>query len=171
MLTGKELLTRSANYHGQALTNFLQDSQPSALIDLAGIDYERFRRRQDQGQLSHEDRGRRILLHRFIAQKSPALFADRPEKGVVVLEDDEAHFLPAIETFLVDDLSKEDRIKHFFSLVRYHEVLFATILAKNSSGFLLRVNSYENCKLTLDDLNIKAFCPAAEAVFTSSASG
>ena len=74
-----------------------------------------------------------------------------------------------MESFLA--LDKDDRVKHFFALVNRGDFLFATVLAKNSSGFLLHVNNYENLKLTLEDLNIKAFCPAAEAVFTANNTG
>ena len=87
----KDLLSRALNYHGQQLTSFMeQDVQNFSLHELVSrkclpgktrielgnfyfqggggnvVDYHIYRQRSKE--LRIEDRGQRLLLHRFIAQ-------------------------------------------------------------------------------------------------------
>ena len=62
----QDLLVRSINYHGQQLTGFLQERPVFRNIDLGSLDYHLYHQRSRE--LRIEDRGRRMLLNRFIAQ-------------------------------------------------------------------------------------------------------
>ena len=64
-----------------------------------------------------EDRGKRLLLHRFISQNMVGLFKEPAalETGRKML-DNEAHsaLLPPFESFT--DIHEDDRSRHFFEV-------------------------------------------------------
>ena len=66
------LVVQAMNYHGQNLTNFLKDLPEFRHLDLARVDYHLYQRRSKD--LRTEDRGRRMLVHRFITQNFNTLF-------------------------------------------------------------------------------------------------
>jgi hypothetical protein len=158
-----DLVVNAINYHGQQLTNFLKDQPLFRHLDLKGVDYHLYHNRSRELRL--EDRGRRLLLHRFISQNVESLFR-KPEIGSdtkSVLNHD--NILPPIETFTSRFMSKEDRIRHFFELPHEADILYCSVNAKNISGLLLNVLCFapESGKARmLLDLGIKCFCPAAE---------
>ena len=66
------LVVQAMNYHGQNLTNFLKDLPEFRNLDLSKVDYNLYQRRSKE--LRTEDRGRRMLVHRFITQNFNTLF-------------------------------------------------------------------------------------------------
>ena len=79
-----------------------------------------------------------------------------------------SHFddrLPPIEAFLPQNVSKEDRVRRFYELLRDGDILFCSIAMKNSFGLLLDVlcfASESGKSRVLHDLDLKCFCPEAE---------
>ena len=69
-----ELAVRALNYHGQQLTSFLKDEPLFMHLDLRGVDYHEYTNRSRE--LRMEDRGKRLLLHKFIATQSEKLFTN-----------------------------------------------------------------------------------------------
>jgi len=161
-----DMVVRALNYHGQQLTNFMKDQPVFRHLDLKGVDYHLYLSRSKE--LRMEDRGRRLMLHKFIAQNTETLF--RKQEGgsssgahAVSCED----VVPPIETFVTKYVSKDDRVRRFYELVDEGDVLYCTIASKNVSGVLLNVLCFApesgKARVVLD-LGIKCFCPAAEMV-------
>ncbi len=67
-----DLIVRSLNYHGQPLTQFMKDTPEFAMLNFSKVDYQLYQSRSKE--LNHEDRGKRMLLHRFISQNLNSLF-------------------------------------------------------------------------------------------------
>ena len=67
-----DLVVQSLNYHGQKLTNFMQDLPEFCNLKLNNVDYNLYRSRSKE--LRVEEQGRRMLLHRFIAQNCATIF-------------------------------------------------------------------------------------------------
>ena len=67
-----ELVTQSLNYHGYQLTGFLKDLPEFRNLDLKNVDYSLHKSRSKE--VRQEDRGRRLLHHRFITQNFRSLF-------------------------------------------------------------------------------------------------
>jgi hypothetical protein len=67
-----DLVVQSLNYHGQKLTNFMQDLPEFCNLKLNAVDYNLYRSRSKE--LRVEEQGRRMLLHRFIAQNCSTIF-------------------------------------------------------------------------------------------------
>ena len=67
-----DLVVQSLNYHGQKLTNFMQDLPEFCNLKLNKVDYNLYRSRSKE--LRVEEQGRRMLLHRFIAQNCSTIF-------------------------------------------------------------------------------------------------
>ena len=67
-----DLVVQSLNYHGQKLTNFMQDLPEFCNLKLNNVDYNLYRSRSKE--LRVEEQGRRMLLHRFIAQNCSTIF-------------------------------------------------------------------------------------------------
>ena len=59
-------IVQSLNYHGNQLTSFLKDLPEFRNLDLRNVDYGLYQRRSKE--FGMEDRGRRLLIHRFISQ-------------------------------------------------------------------------------------------------------
>lgn len=140
-----DLLLRSINYHGQQLTGFLEERSNSAgsiRLDHSGLDYHLYQQRSKE--LRIEDRGRRMLLHRFISHNVNSLFDAKksavPPSDFKDTSGDVTSVLPPMETFLRVD--KEDRTRHFFDIIAEGDVLFAKVAAKNNSGLMLTVLAF-----------------------------
>ena len=58
-----DLVTRALNYHGQQLTSFFKETPVFHDLDLKNVDYHLYHQRSKE--LRMEDRGKRLLLHRF----------------------------------------------------------------------------------------------------------
>jgi hypothetical protein len=165
-----DLVVRALNYHGQQLTNFMKDQPLFRHLDLKGVDYHLYHNRSRE--LRMEDRGRRLLLHRFISQNMESLFRNcgvqQQQKGIHKMKSSGVdNIIPPIETFLSRHVSKEDRIRHFFEIPCEGDILYCSVNTKNISGLLLNVLCFapESGKARmLVDLGIKCFCPAAETV-------
>ena len=69
-----ELAVGSLNYHGQQLTSFLKDEPLFMHLDLRNVDYHEYTNRSRE--LRMEDRGKRLLLHKFISTQSEKLFTN-----------------------------------------------------------------------------------------------
>jgi hypothetical protein len=67
-----DLVVRALNFHGQPLTSFLKDLPEFRNLDLRKVDYGLYHTRSKE--LRVEDRGRRLLLHRFITQNLTTVF-------------------------------------------------------------------------------------------------
>merc|ERR1740128_519612 len=67
-----DLVVRALNYHGQQLTSFMKEKKIYQQLDLKNVDYHLYHQRSRE--LRMEDRGKRLLLHRFISQNSDKLF-------------------------------------------------------------------------------------------------
>ena len=66
------LVVQSLNFHGNQLTNFMKDLPEFHALDLGKVDYALYQSRSRE--LRVEDRGRRLLLHRFITQNFKSIF-------------------------------------------------------------------------------------------------
>ena len=58
-----DLITRALNYHGQQLTSFFKETPVFHDLDLKNVDYHLYHQRSKE--LRMEDRGKRLLLHRY----------------------------------------------------------------------------------------------------------
>ena len=58
-----DLVTRALNYHGQQLTSFFKETPVFHDLDLKNVDYHLYHQRSKE--LRMEDRGKRLLLHRY----------------------------------------------------------------------------------------------------------
>ncbi len=165
-----DLVVRALNYHGLLLTNIMKDQPLFRHLDLKGVDYHLYHNRSQELQM--EDRGRRLLLHRFISQNMESLFRScgvhQRQKGIPKITSSSVdNIIPPMEAFLSQHMSKEDRIRHFFEIPFEGDILYCSVNGKNISGLLLSVLCFapESGKARmLVDLDIKCFCPAVETV-------
>jgi hypothetical protein len=118
-----------------------------------------------------EDRGKRLLLHRFISQKADRLFVesdgkDRARTGPVPDQVEEhAALLPPFETF--SDVHEDDRCRHFFEAVKPGDTIFCRIVSKSAAGLMLSVLCLDPAtgkSRHIEDVQIRCFCPSAEMV-------
>ena len=58
-----DLVVRALNYHGQQLTSFMKEKKIYQQLDLKNVDYHLYHQRSRE--LKMEDRGKRLLLHRY----------------------------------------------------------------------------------------------------------
>ena len=169
LAVNNDLVVRALNYHGQQLTSFMKDQPIFRHLDLKGVDYHMYHNRSRE--LRMEDRGRRLLLHRFISQNLESLFKiknpeDKPATAARASIENSS-LVPPMETFMAKVLSREDRILHFFNLPHEGDILYCSVMSKNINGLLLNVLCFapESGKARLlVDLGIRCFCPAAEMV-------
>lgn len=126
----EELIQRSMNYHGQQLTNFIQENPSFKSVDVRNVDYHLYHGRSKE--LRMEDRGRRLVLHRFISQTFDELFGETNTKPLVPsnkpLEQDCVAPLPPFEVFL--NVDEVDRTLAFFETVELGDVLYCKIGGK-----------------------------------------
>ena len=66
------LVVQTLNYHGNLLTNFFKDLPEFRTLSLQNVDYSLYQSRSKE--LRVEDRGQRLLLHRFITQNFRSIF-------------------------------------------------------------------------------------------------
>ena len=59
-----DLVVRALNYHGQQLTSFMKEKKLYQQLDLKNVDYHLYHQRSRE--LRMEDRGKRLLLHRYL---------------------------------------------------------------------------------------------------------
>ena len=62
-----DLVVRALNYHGQQLTSFVKETKLFEHLDTKNVDYHLYHQRSRE--LRMEDRGKRLLLHRYINWK------------------------------------------------------------------------------------------------------
>ena len=159
-----DLVVRSLNFHGHQLTNFMKDQPIFSSLDLKGVDYHLYHSRNKE--LRMDDRGRRLIVHKFISQNTRTLFRTRAESSSTsgICCDD---IVPPIETFAARHVSKDDRVRRLYELLREGDILYCTVIGKNVSGLLLSVLCFapESGKARMaSDLGLKAFCPASEMI-------
>ena len=159
-----DLVVRSLNFHGHQLTSFMKDQPVFSSLDLKGVDYHLYHSRCRE--LHIDERGRRLILHNFIAQNTKTLFRKKEAatSGSRTSCDD---IVPPIETFVGNRVSKEDRVRRLYELLREGDILFCSVIGKNVSGLLLSVLCFapqSGKARAASDLGVKAFCPAAEMV-------
>jgi len=159
------LVVRSLNFHGHQLTNFMKDQPIFSSLDLKGVDYHLYHSRCRE--LKMDDRGRRLILHKFISQNTKTLFRKRddrePETFGGICDD----IVPPIETFAGNRISRDDRVRLLYEVLHVGDVLFCSVIGKNVSGLLLNLLCFapESRKArVLSDLDVKAFCPAVEMI-------
>lgn len=69
------LVAHSLNFHGQQLQKIWESERGETDIPKIGVgqlDFASYQARQKH--LSFQDRGKRVMLHQFIAKEAPALF-------------------------------------------------------------------------------------------------
>jgi len=162
----KSMIAHSVNYHGQQLTSFFKDSAMSSKLDMKKVDYHVYQQRSKTMKL--EDRGKRLLIHRFIAQKAEALF--QPESGhehraSLGMEnvEDHAAIIPPIEVF--SNIDPDTRTKHVLRGLCVGEPLLCKVQNVSNSGLVLQLVAMDPVSgksRHVEDLKIKGFCPAAE---------
>jgi len=163
-----ELVVRALNYHGQQLTSFLKESPLYENLDLRAVDYHLYHQRSRE--LRMEDRGKRLLLHRFISQKVDKLFTEQEERVVGRREvrhqvEEHAALLPPLEAFA--EVDEDDRCRHFFELVAPGDTVYCRIVSKSASGLMLSVlclDPITGKSRYIEDVKIRCFCPSAEMV-------
>ena len=116
-------------------------------VSLVSVDYcppsplsVKFKYAQRSRELRIEDRGRRMLLNRFIAQNVDGLFdvgrsrnRSNSTSAIVPATAEEGEgsevtsSVPPIETFM--RVGREDRTRHFFDTIAEGDVLFAKVCA------------------------------------------
>ena len=80
-----------------------------------------------------EDRGKRLLLHRFISQKVDKLFTEQEEEAAGARREvrhqveEHAALLPPLEAFA--EVDEDDRCRHFFDLVAPGDTIYCRCLA------------------------------------------
>ena len=130
-------VVQSLNYHGNQLTSFLKDLPEFRNLDLRNVDYGLYTRRTKEHGV--EDRGRRLLIHRFISQNFNSLFNDpepsstrlsNDENGKVETEDttdpsEASAIVPPLETFF--KVHDDDRERHFFDLLEPFDLLLCRV--------------------------------------------
>merc|ERR1719438_328823 len=126
-----DLVVRALNYHGQQLTSFFRDTKVFEELDLKNVDYHVYHQRSKE--LRMEDRGKRLLLHRFISQHAEKLFQDNSGSssgyGNVRLDNDQveelAALLPPYEVFT--NVHEDDRCRHFFDSIVAGDVMLSVL--------------------------------------------
>ena len=58
-----DLIVQALNYHGQQLTSFVKETKLFEHLDMKNVDYHLYHQRSRE--LRMEDRGKRLLLHRY----------------------------------------------------------------------------------------------------------
>lgn len=161
------LVARTLNFHGHQLTNFMKDQPVFSSLDLKGVDYHLYHSRCRE--LKMDDRGRRLILHKFISQNTKTLFRKRdyndPENSTSRSICDD--IVPPIETFAGLRISKDDRVRRLYEVLQVGDVLYCSVIGKNLSGLLLSLLCFapESGKARMvSDLDVKAFCPAVEMI-------
>ena len=119
-----------------------------------------------------EDRGKRLLLHRFISQKAERLFKHSvgPGSGGGKGEardqvEEHAALLPPLEVFA--DINEDDRCRHFFEVIAPGDTVLGRVVSMSSSGLMLSVLCMDPStgkSRHIEDAKIRCFCPAAECV-------
>ena len=71
-IVDNDLVVQSLNYHGNDLTKFLKDLPDFRNLNFATVDYSLYQNRSKE--VRTEDRGRRLLLHRFVTQNFNSIF-------------------------------------------------------------------------------------------------
>ena len=148
-------IVQSLNYHGNQLTSFLKDLPEFRNLDLRNVDYGLYQRRTKDGSM--EDRGRRLLIHRFISQNFNSLFNDpEPKSSANLSNNDEKNgkvettenntntdpseataIVPPLETFF--KVHDDDRERHFFDLLEPFDLLFCRVWINNGLDFLKKL--------------------------------
>jgi len=159
------LVVQTLNYHGNLLTNFFKDLPEFRTLSLQNVDYSLYQSRSKE--LRVEDRGQRLLLHRFITQNFRSIFRQneqqKRESCEEVNQDDARAIIPPIETFY--RINEDNRTRHFFDMVEPGDVLLCRISAKNIQGLLMNVLGFMSGfgkSRYIRDLRHKAFCPSDE---------
>jgi len=161
-----DLVVQSLNFHGQQLTSFMKETNSCKNIDVKRVDYHLYQQRSRELKL--EDRGKRLLLHRFIAQKSDSLFVPGMGKASrVTLENDhtEDHMalLPPMELFA--QIPPEDRAKQFFAGVSVGDIVYCRIQRRAATGLIVLaivLDPLTGKSRHIEDAMIKGFCPTSE---------
>lgn len=114
-----DLVVRALNYHGQQLTSFVKETKLFEHLDMKNVDYHLYHQRSRE--LRMEDRGKRLLLHRFISQNSEKLYRESSvleDQTNIKLDNDlveeHAALLPPFEVFT--NVHEDDRCRHFFDV-------------------------------------------------------
>jgi len=164
-----DLVVRALNYHGQQLTSFMKEKKLYQQLDLKNVDYHLYHQRSRE--LRMEDRGKRLLLHRFISQNSDKLFNEIlvPNVSSIRLDNDQveehAALLPPFEAFT--DVHEDDRCRHFFDAVIPGDTIFCRVVQKSMSGLMLSVlclDPITGKSRFIEDIKIRCFCPSAEMI-------
>jgi len=168
-----DLVTRALNYHGQQLTSFFKETPVFHDLDLKNVDYHLYHQRSKE--LRMEDRGKRLLLHRFISQNAQKLFKEDPcaeavfTSDTVRLDNDQteelAALLPPYEVFT--NVNEDDRCRHFFDSIVAGDVMLCRVVQKSMSGLMLSVlclDPITNKSRYIEDLRIRCFCPSGEMI-------
>merc|ERR1719270_2096596 len=170
-IVNNDLVVRALNYHGQQLTSFFKDTKVFEELDLKNVDYHVYHQRSKE--LRMEDRGKRLLLHRFISQHAEKLFQENSNSssgyGNVRLDNDQveelAALLPPYEVFT--NVHEDDRCRHFFDSIVAGDVLLCRVVQKSMSGLMLTVlclDPVTDKSRYIEDLRIRCFCPSGEMV-------
>jgi len=164
-----DLVVRALNYHGQQLTSFMKEKTVYQQLDLKNVDYHLYHQRSRE--LKMEDRGKRLLLHRFISQNSDKLFSENPNTSMsnIRLDNDQveehAALLPPFESFT--DVHEDDRCRHFFDAIVPGDTIFCRVVQKSMSGLMLSVlclDPITSKSRFIEDIKIRCFCPSAEMI-------
>jgi len=164
-----DLVVRALNYHGQQLTSFMKEKKIYQQLDLKNVDYHLYHQRSRE--LKMEDRGKRLLLHRFISQNSDKLFDEllNPNVSSIRLDNDQveehAAVLPPFEAF--SDVHEDDRCRHFFDAIVPGDTIFCRVAQKSMSGLMLSVLCLDPITAKsrfIEDIKIRCFCPSAEMI-------
>eukprot|EP00092_Neocalanus_flemingeri_P103489 GFUD01132444.1.p1 GENE.GFUD01132444.1~~GFUD01132444.1.p1 ORF type:complete len:836 (+),score=222.84 GFUD01132444.1:36-2543(+) len=164
-----DLVVRALNYHGQQLTSFMKEKKIYQQLDLKNVDYHLYHQRSRE--LRMEDRGKRLLLHRFISQNSDKLFNETLNTNVssIRLDNDQveehAALLPPFEAFT--DVHEDDRCRHFFDAIIPGDTIFCRVVQKSMAGLMLSVLCLDPITAKsrfIEDIKIRCFCPSAEMI-------
>ena len=165
-----ELVVRALNYHGQQLTSFMKETPVYSELELKNVDYHLYQGRSRE--LRMEDRGKRLLLHRFISQNVEKLYKNNSSSNnysSVKLDNDHteelAALLPPFEVFTSVD--EDDRCRHFFDCISAGDVLLCRVVQKSMSGLMLSalcLDPVTDKSRYIEDLKIRCFCPTAEMI-------
>ncbi|XP_022193411.2 tetratricopeptide repeat protein 14 homolog isoform X3 [Nilaparvata lugens] len=162
-----ELVARAMSFHGQPFQKVWETERGETdlqKLDTDTIDFSVY----SQRHLNFQDRGKRLKLHQFIANKADILFDpalnEREERPAVRVSEPGLYaILPPYDTFL--NLDKATRIKHFFQCVKPGDVLIGTIASKPLSGLVVKVLCLEGEAFRyVADLNIRAMCPSHSTI-------
>jgi len=165
-----DLVIRALNYHGQQLSSFMKERNMYQQLDVKNVDFHLYHQRSRE--LKMEDRGKRLLLHRFISQNSERLFTtDRGHVSQlsITLDNDQVEehsaLLPPFEAFT--DIHEDDRCRHFFEAITPGDTIYCRVIQKSMSGLMLSVlclDPITSKSRFIDDIKIRCFCPSAEMI-------